>query len=146
MLQLIENENEDSQDVLKKNIDKLEEEQPTAKRKEKKLVTNKLLSNKTEQISEHEPLSKLLEDEDDEEENLLEKPGNIHHAVVHANAMKILDIPRKFEENKKVNFCPDCYLPEETEGIVKKFNYCVDTKALAINGTGLYFFFFFIKF
>ena len=59
--------------------------------------------------------------------------------------MKILDIPKSYEKNKKVNFCPDCYLPEETEGIVKKFNYCVDTKALTRNGTGLYFFFFFHK-
>ncbi len=154
MLQFIDKENEDTDDIIKNNVDKLEEEeQPKFKRRENRLVTSKFLRNKIEQVSEHEPLSKKLdnpnenedEDEDDEDENLLEKPGNIHHAIVHSNAMKILDIPKIFEKNKKVNFCPDCYLPEETEGIVKKYNYCVDTKALTRNGIGLYFFFFFHK-
>ena len=66
MLQLIDMENEDSEDTLKKNVNKLEVEQPTIKRKEEKLVTNKILSKETEQISKGEPLSKKLEDEDDE--------------------------------------------------------------------------------
>ena len=126
MLQFIDKENEDTDDIIKNNVDKLEEEeQPKFKRRENRLVTSKFLRNKIEQVSEHEPLSKKLdnpnenedEDEDDEDENLLEKSGNIHHAIVHVNAMKILDYPKIFEKDKKVNFCPDCYLPEETEGI-----------------------------
>ena len=158
MLKLIEGENDNSEDILKSNAEKLNKEleeqdsQQTIKRREKKLITNKLLKNKTEQLSENEPLSKKLdnpnqndEEEEEEEESTLEKPGTIHHALIHGNAMKILDYPDDYKNFKKVNFCTDCYLPEETEGVVKKFNYCVDTKALSKNGTGLYFFFFFHK-
>ena len=130
MLKLIEGENDNSEDILKSNAEKLNKElkeqdsQQTIKRREKKLVTNKLLKNKTEQLSENEPLSQKLdnpnqndEEEEEEEESTLEKPGTIHHALIHGNAMKILDYPDDYKKFGRVNFCTDCYLPEETEGV-----------------------------
>ena len=109
---------------------------------------DKQLKIKNEETNEQTPDKKLdnsADSDEEDEDNILEKSGNILHAKIHGNAMKILNVPDTYQKDQKVKFCSDCYLPEETEGIVKKYNYCVDDKDLIRNGTGLYFFFFFHK-
>ena len=109
---------------------------------------DKQLKIKNEETNDQTPDKKLdnsADSDEEDEDNILEKSGNILHAKIHGNAMKILNVPDTYQKDQKVKFCSDCYLPEETEGIVKKYNYCVDDKDLIRNGTGLYFFFFFHK-
>ena len=106
---------------------------------------NKIKNEETNDQTPDKKFDNSTDSDDDEEDNILEKSGNIYHAKIHGNAMKILNVPVTYEKEQKVKFCSDCYLPEETEGIVKKYNYCVDDKDLIRNGTGLYFFFFFHK-
>lgn len=78
-------------------------------------------------------------------EDALDRAGTIEKAKKHASANRILDIPKSFG-NQKVEFCDDCYLPQETIGVVEKYDYCVDPKRLASCGYNIYLFFFFMKY
>ncbi len=87
--------------------------------------------------------------DDENDENLLEDnldlQGTIEKAKIHANAQKLLKA--NLEDAKHyVVFCDDCFLPQETEGIVEKYSYYMDPKNLIDCGFGLYFFFVFHKY
>ena len=88
-----------------------------------------------------------VEDEDDLDEDLIEdnldQPGTIEKAKIHGNAKKILNIPKKIHTDKTINFCNDCFLPEETKGVIEKYDYSINPKELAKCGVGLYLFFIF---
>ena len=48
----------------------------------------------------------------------LEEPGSIYNAEVHGSAARLLKVHRI---TKYVKFCRDCYLPQETPGVVVPF-------------------------
>ena len=79
-------------------------------------------------------------------EDALDRAGTIEKAKIHASANRILNIPKSFDRDQKVEFCDDCYLPQETKGVVEKYNYGVDPKRLAGCGYNIYLFFFFMKY
>ena len=91
--------------------------------------------------------STIVKDSDNDFiEDALDKPGTIAKAKLHGSANRILNIPKTFESDQKVEFCDDCYLPEKTKGVVEEFHFDVDPKRLAIAGYNIYLFFFFMKF
>ena len=91
--------------------------------------------------------STIVKDSDNDFiEDALDKPGTIAKAKLHGSANRILNIPKTFESDQKVEFCDDCYLPEKTKGVVEEFQFDVDPKRLAIAGYNIYLFFFFMKF
>ena len=79
-------------------------------------------------------------------EDILDLPGTIEKAKIHGNSKKILYIDKKNFASSVIIFCNDCFLPQETEGIIKKFNYCTPPKKLYHCGYGLYLFFIFEKY
>ena len=118
------------------------------------ILRDSIIQESKVQNSKEDPqlnIQKTKDKLDDEEydENLLEDnldlQGTIEKAKVHANAQKLLK--SNLEDAKKyVVFCDDCFLPQETEGIVEKYPYCIDPKKLVDCGFGLYFFFVFHKY
>ena len=86
--------------------------------------------------------STIVKDSDNDFiEDALDKPGTIAKAKLHGSANRILNIPKTFESDQKVEFCDDCYLPEKTKGVVEEFQFDVDPKRLAIAGYNIYLFF-----
>ena len=79
-------------------------------------------------------------------EDILDLPGTIEKAKIHGNSKKILYIDKKNFASSVIIFCNDCFLPQETEGVIKKFNYCTPPKKLYHCGYGLYLFFIFEKY
>ena len=88
-------------------------------------------------------LSKNNDENEDKDliEDILDLPGTIEKAKIHGNSQKILYIDKKNFASSVIIFCNDCFLPQETEGIIKKFNYCTPPKKLYHCGYGLYLFF-----
>ena len=88
------------------------------------------------------------EENEDEDliEDILDLPGTIEKAKIHGNSKKMLFINKKNIESKILIFCNDCFLPQETKGIVEKFFYCTPPKKLYLCGYGIYLFFIFEKY
>ena len=88
------------------------------------------------------------EENEDEDliEDILDLPGTIEKAKIHGNSKKMLFINKKNIESKILIFCNDCFLPQETKGIVEKFYYCTPPKKLYLCGYGIYLFFIFEKY
>ena len=108
--------------------------------------------NEEDEVKSRLKLSKGMDDNEDENEDenliedLLDLPGTIEKAKIHGNSKKILYVKKKNIGTKMVVFCNDCFLPQETEGIVEKFHYCTPPKKLYLCGYGLYLFFIFEKY
>ena len=113
--------------------------------------TNQILNGEEIKNEEEENKNKLEFDEEEEGtedliEDMLDLPGTIEKAKIHGNAKKVLKNPKRFPSNKLVVFCNDCFLPQETEGVVEKYSFSVDPKNLSTCGVGLYLFFIFQKY
>ena len=108
--------------------------------------------NEEDEVKSRLKLSKGMDDNEDENEDkdliedILDLPGTIEKAKIHGNSQKILYIDKKNFASSVIIFCNDCFLPQETEGIIKKFNYCTPPKKLYHCGYGLYLFFIFEKY
>ena len=70
----------------------------------------------------------------------LEEPGSIYNAEVHGSAARLLKVHRI---TKYVKFCRDCYLPQETPGVVVPFNWFDEQLDY---GIGIFLYFYYIKF
>ena len=103
----------------------------------------------TEVIDKDKSLTEEEQEQDETEdliEDMLDLPGTIEKAKIHGNAKKVLKIPNRFPSTKTVVFCNDCFLPQETEGVVEKYPFSIDPKKLSTCGVGLYLFFIFQKY
>ena len=112
------------------------------------LMNNEEGMKKKEEEEDKEKLESLEEEDETEDllEDMLDLPGTIQKAKLHGNAKKVLKVPNKFPSDKLVVFCNDCFLPQETEGVVEKYPFSVDPKNLSTCGVGLYLFFVFQKY
>ena len=72
------------------------------------------------------------------------KPGKIDLAKRHSSANRPLHKIRTLTQN--VKFCPCCNLPEETKGIIERFNYCDSIEKFAECGIGTYLYFFYFQY
>ncbi len=70
----------------------------------------------------------------------LEEPGSLYNAEVHGSAARLLKVHRI---TKYVKFCRDCYLPQETPGVVVPFNWFDEQLDY---GIGIFLYFYYIKF
>ncbi len=70
----------------------------------------------------------------------LDEPGTLYNAEVHQSAQRLLKVHRI---TKYVKFCKCCSLPQETPGVVVRFNFC--DRQLDF-GLGIYLYFYYIKF
>ena len=71
-------------------------------------------------------------------------PGKILLAKRHSSANRPLHKIKSL--NQKVKFCPCCNLPEETIGIIERFNFCDSIEDFAECGIGTYLYFFYFQY
>ena len=91
--------------------------------------------------------NQILEDKE-KHVDYLSLPGNYQKALCHFKATQFYN-KAYFEQQTQILFCDDCLNPIPEESITKKpdkYPFCTSTKNVAELGTGVYLYFYFIKF
>jgi hypothetical protein len=81
----------------------------------------------------------------------LDDPANIKKAMLHGRcqrALKVIstELEGIYVTNIDVECCDDCFLPEPTKGKVEPFRLCDKMISFGHLGTGIFFYFFYLKF